>query len=41
MAKSDGGNLGNVTHELTPLNWRLAVDAGDIIPLSPGQFVAS
>lgn len=26
-------------HELTPLNWRLAVEAGDIIPLSPGQFV--
>ena len=26
-------------HELTPLNWRLAVEAGDIEPLSPGQFV--
>ena len=26
-------------HELTPLNWRLAVEAGDIKPLSPGQFV--
>ena len=31
-------------HELTPLNWRLAVEAveaGDIIPLSPGQFVSA
>lgn len=25
-------------HELTPLNWRLAVEAGDIIPMSPGQL---
>jgi transposase len=25
-------------HELTPLNWRLAVDAGDIVPMSPGQL---
>ena len=25
-------------HELTPLNWRLAVEAGDLKPLSPGQF---
>jgi transposase len=26
-------------HELTPLNWRLAVEAGDITPFSPGQLV--
>ena len=26
-------------HELTPLNWRLAVEAGDIKPLSLGQLV--
>lgn len=25
-------------HELTPLNWRLAVEADDIKPLSPGQM---
>lgn len=25
-------------HELTPLNWRLAVEAGDFIPKSPGQL---
>ncbi len=25
-------------HELTPLNWRIAVDAGDIVPMSPGQL---
>lgn len=25
-------------HELTPLNWRLAVEAGDIVPMSPGQL---
>lgn len=25
-------------HELTPLNWRIAVEAGDITPLSPGQL---
>jgi transposase len=24
-------------HELTPLNWRLAVEAGDIVPRSPGR----
>lgn len=24
-------------HELTPLNWRLAVEKGDIIPRSPGR----
>lgn len=25
-------------HELTPLNWRLAVEAGDITPMSPGEL---
>ena len=25
-------------HELTPLNWRLAIDAGDIELISPGRF---
>ena len=25
-------------HELTPLNWRIAVEAGDITPISPGQL---
>jgi transposase len=24
-------------HELTPLNWRIAVEAGDIVPRSPGS----
>ena len=28
-------------HELTPLNWRLAVEAGDIKPFSPGRLVLS
>ena len=26
-------------HELTPLNWRIAVEAGDIKPLLPGQYL--
>ncbi len=25
-------------HELTPLNWRIRRDAGDFVPLSPGQL---
>jgi hypothetical protein len=25
-------------HELTPLNWRIAVEAGDIVPISHGQL---
>lgn len=24
-------------HELTPLNWRLAVEKGDIVPISPAR----
>ena len=25
-------------HELTPLNWRLAVEAGEFVPISPVQL---
>jgi hypothetical protein len=33
------GHPANRVHELTPLNWRLAVEAGEFEPVPPGRFL--
>lgn len=33
------GHPANRVHELTPLNWRLAIEAGEFEPVPPGQFI--